>query len=309
MRVRCLVFAGLAGCSFPHGTPATGDATGSGGDSGLDAPVDSTTGATDAAPDTTTPPLDTANATIPDTSDNCPTVPNTNQRDHDGDLHGDACDKCPHLASTTDPDGDGDGVGDACDPRPGTGGDQIALFEGFYDATSIANWNEGGNGTWAVANGVLTQSSAATSGNNTLSPPITDTRAAITTSAKVIAKGIGTNGFNTPYVSVTAGIGQNQEYWCSVVDEGVGGNKLYATTVQGMNVQFPNTNWAGTFAANTVVQLKLSLLGGNNVCSAVEGATSAGVQGNTGNINGAVQVATRTASASFDYVFVVQIGN
>ncbi|NVB80427.1 MAG: hypothetical protein HOV81_18690 [Kofleriaceae bacterium] len=312
MRVRCLVLAVLAGCSFPHGTPATGDGPANGSDDApppSDAAVDSTAVSTDAPPDTPPPPTDTDNDTIPDTTDNCPTVANTNQRDHDGDNHGDACDRCPHLASATDPDGDGDGVGDACDPRPTTAGDSIVLFEGFYDATSIANWTAGGGGLWSVANGVLTQSSSATSGDNTLSPPITVTRAAVTTSAKAIALGDSSNAFNTPYISVTAAIAPNQSYWCSLVDED-NGDKIYASTIQGLNRQFPNTNWPGTFAANSVVQLNLALLGNNNACTVTQApATTAVVMGNTGNVAGGVQVATRTASASFDYLFVVKIGN
>jgi hypothetical protein len=313
MRVRCLVLAVLAGCSFSHGTPATGDASGNGSDDApppVDAPVDTTMVSTDAPPDTPPPPpTDTDGDTIPDTTDNCPMVANTNQRDHDGDSHGDACDRCPHLASATDPDGDGDGVGDACDPRPTTAGDSIALFEGFYDASSIATWTATGNGTWSVANGVLTQSSTTTSATtNALVAPGTIARAAITSSAKVIALGNGTNGTNTPHVSVAAGVTQTQSYWCSVVDEG-NSDKVYATTISGAAFAFPSVGWNGTFAANSIVQLTVALRGGNNVCTAVQNATSATVMGNTGTINGSVQVATRTASASFDYVFVVSIGN
>ena len=309
-----LVVLTLAGCSFSHGTAATSDdATGSGGD---DAPVvhdaaADTHVATDAAPDSPPPPpTDTDNDTIPDTTDNCPTVANTNQRDHDGDQHGDACDHCPHLASTTNPDGDGDGVGDACDPRPTTAGDSIALFEGFYDATSIANWTASG-GNWSVANGVLTQSSStASTTTNTLAAPVNITRAAVTTSAKVVA--FGNTGFgqgDDSHVSVAAGVQQNQSYWCSVVDEG-NDDQLYATTVSGMQTNYPKTDWPGTFAANSVVQLTVALLGNNNICTALQGAsTTANVSGNTNGLSGAVQVATRSASASFDYVFVVSIGN
>ena len=91
-----------------------------------------------------------------DGSDNCPTVPNVNQRDHDDDGPGDACDPCPHIpAGSTNGDSDGDGVGDACDPRPG-GQDRIGLFEGFYDLP--VGWSL--TGTWDVENGHLRHATA-----------------------------------------------------------------------------------------------------------------------------------------------------
>ncbi|HEY5950306.1 MAG TPA: hypothetical protein VIV40_32655, partial [Kofleriaceae bacterium] len=167
---------------------------------------------------------------------------------------------------------------------------------------------DSGNGTWSVANGVLTQSSTTTSTTtNAIGPTLSVARAAVTTSAHVIALGNATNGGENPHVSVAAGVAQNQSYWCSVVDEG-NNDKLYATVVrQGMFPSFPNTDWPGTFAANSDLQINLSLLGNNNVCTAVQGATTANISGTMGSTTGTVQLATRTASASFDYLFVVSM--
>ena len=80
----------------------------------------------DAPPDA---PLDTDGDGIPDSVDNCPTVPNPDQLDTDHDGIGDACDpdidgdgipnamdNCPLVPNENQRDTDGDGIGDACDP-------------------------------------------------------------------------------------------------------------------------------------------------------------------------------------------------
>ena len=62
---------------------------------------------------------DTDGDGIGDACDDCPLTPNPDQADADGDGVGDACDDCPGVPDREQSDGDGDGVGDACDPCPG----------------------------------------------------------------------------------------------------------------------------------------------------------------------------------------------
>ena len=50
---------------------------------------------------------------ITDSRDNCPSEPNPDQEDSDGDRRGDACDDCPFARPTRDRDSDG--LDDACD--------------------------------------------------------------------------------------------------------------------------------------------------------------------------------------------------
>jgi hypothetical protein len=181
--VRVVVLACLTACSFhEHPADIVDDAPardGPGRDSlVIDAPADGSGGGS----------ADSDGDTIVDSADNCPTVPNTDQRDWDGDHHGDACDHCPHLASATDPDADGDGVGDACDPRPSTAGDAIVLWDGFYDAAGIAGWADGGTGgtgTWTVTGGVLEESATNPNQFASLYAPTTYQHVYVATSATV----------------------------------------------------------------------------------------------------------------------------
>jgi hypothetical protein len=53
---------------------------------------------------------------IADAYDNCPFVPNRDQKDTDGDGIGDACDNCPTIANKDQSDINANGIGDVCDP-------------------------------------------------------------------------------------------------------------------------------------------------------------------------------------------------
>lgn len=83
-----------------------------------------------------------------DVFDNCPRVPNPDQRDRDGDGLGDLCDPCPTIANPDGKDPDGDGHVDACDNCPSlenpeqydADGDGLGdLCDGDRDGDGIAN--------------------------------------------------------------------------------------------------------------------------------------------------------------------------
>jgi hypothetical protein len=65
-----------------------------------------------------TPPPDTDRDGIGDDADNCPTIPNPDQKDFDDDGIGDVCDNCPKVANLDQANADGDAAGDACDCNP-----------------------------------------------------------------------------------------------------------------------------------------------------------------------------------------------
>ncbi|MCB0644141.1 MAG: thrombospondin type 3 repeat-containing protein, partial [Phaeodactylibacter sp.] len=61
---------------------------------------------------------DTDGDGVPDSSDNCPLVANSNQADTDSDGVGNKCDNCRGVANPDQIDADMDGDGDACDSCP-----------------------------------------------------------------------------------------------------------------------------------------------------------------------------------------------
>ena len=106
-----------------------------------------------ALPADTPAPIDTDKDGVPDSKDNCPSTPNTDQVDSNVDGTGDACpmepgpdeqtdvdtdgdgllgsaDNCPSNSNPDQEDTDGDGLGDACDPAT-TGGSAEICEDGI----------------------------------------------------------------------------------------------------------------------------------------------------------------------------------
>jgi hypothetical protein len=93
---------------------------------------------------------------VPDASDNCPAVSNSEQLDFDADLVGDVCDTCPADANPGQEDGDEDTFADACDncPEVANSGQEDSDGDGAGDAcdtpitTIYAGTLPRANGRW-----------------------------------------------------------------------------------------------------------------------------------------------------------------
>jgi hypothetical protein len=265
-----LVTAGA--CSFPHGQLS------------------------DASPDT---PPDVPSAKdgdgdgVLDEMDNCPSVANANQRDHDGDKHGDPCDGCPHLADATDPDADADGVGDACDPRPMLAGDEIALWEPFDDAVLPSSYVRMGIGS--ANSGGVTQNN--TNGESYLLLPNVFVHPYVATSFEVE----GVNGASARGGTCSSMDSTTGQYYCCMVK--ASGPTLGASSY-GPVTSFHNLPWSGSFAVGTKVDMSQNEVGDHD-CQ--QGALTTTTQ--LGSTNGKVGLFLESAAATYDYVFVVEIGN
>ncbi len=88
---------------------------------------------------------------IPDITDNCPDVPNSNQANGDGDSYGDACDNCPAVPNADQANSDYDTVGNACDNCPFTSNpdqsnsDADSLGDACDNCPAVANADQANN--------------------------------------------------------------------------------------------------------------------------------------------------------------------
>jgi hypothetical protein len=291
--VRWLVVA-LSACGFRHGEPAQlGDGAGTGSDSRSGSGSDAST-------------ADTDGDGIPDSSDNCPTIPNPLQHDWDHDGRGDECDLCPHIASAEDPDSDGDGVGDACDPRPGVT-DHRLYFLGFYDQTDITGWRNYANlGTWTVENGVLDETAAAA----ILildAPTATDdvyfaTRMEVTSSLNTTAAEIGFCGGD---------ISQGHQYYCcSINGTGVRATSAWEVIPASGGQLSDQHAWPGTLTVGSQIDVTGTMTASQSQCTFAQGAATATAATARGTPTpGAPCFYTQSnALGRWLYVFVVRLG-
>jgi hypothetical protein len=290
-----IVCSFAAACSFREGTPS---GSGGGGSDGVDAPGGD-------------PNADTDGDGIVDLADNCPTVANTDQHDHDGDLRGDACDVCPHLADTG-ADFDGDGVGDACDPRPTQVGDRIVLFDGFYGPLA---WTPvSGGAAWEIDAGTLRQPNA--DGSYQIVRVQTPAPHDVLVEARVRVNAVSQIVGARQSVGLVAGYQNTDDYfYCGIAAT------YYGSEVEAGRVD-PYTP-GGSFSYNQgdfgdqmtgdwlVLQARtVQAIGGDTHldCSGAR-AMAHGNAGYDAQIDAGGEISLRTngVDASFDYVFVVEV--
>jgi hypothetical protein len=282
-----LVLGVIAGCQFEHGgTPSTGDAV----------PSDAT--AADGSAH------DRDGDGVPDDVDDCPDAFDPKQYDFDGDHHGDACDHCPHIADPLDPDSDGDGVGDPCDPRPTIPGDRRVVWNAFRDEGELAGWS-GTAGTWVRSVDGIAQ---------------TDT------TAPVASFGLVTS-FDHLYVMASMrydAAGGATDRIAGVISGDVPGAQYYACSalLRGTTAMVGGfSKWSGSGMENRASSVwPGELIGGSfdivddtttdPQCQFAQAMQTAAVvvPGGRGSTSGELVLYTKSAAATFRYVFAVEIG-
>jgi hypothetical protein len=303
------LFVLLAGCGFHvHGAGTTGDAPGGGsadapGNGSSDAPlaIDAAP-MIDAAPDS---PNDTDGDGVPDLLDNCPNAANADQRDHDIDGRGDVCDLCPHITEVLDIDTDNDGVGDACDPRPTTAGDSRLLWVGFYDANDIVGWPLAG--TWAVSNGHLT-GGANNSGLQYIYPPTPYAHAYAETLAHFNTLANATGSVSPGAILYTGDSAPSPFYQCELAVTQNGANVYAIDAYPMMQNHSDQQTWTGTAAVGSEAVLHDGVVGTTHTCKVTQGLSTVSVTQAAGATNGVVALGSSFANVSFDYLFIVAIG-
>ena len=281
----CWILVALASCAFETSVmPGAGD----------DDPTDG--------------PVDTDGDTVLDADDNCPAVANTNQRDHDADLRGDACDLCPHVADEAG-DGDGDQIGDACDPR--IGADSVVVFDGFYDDSTALGWAKAG-GAWSLAGGKLRQTMTSTWAFIGPTTPIGRLYADYAFTPLTVGPAYIVQTQNGP-ATIQPSVGnfggvvqQSRNYGCAITRDP--GNRVTAwANVGGNNSNSPKT-WGGDLVANQTYRI-VENMATQNRCDFYQGAVTDSDSENLGATDGTFSLSVAASTVEIDYVFLVAIGS
>jgi hypothetical protein len=250
---------------------------------------------------------------VPDSMDNCPTMPNADQHDHDGDGRGDVCDVCPHVVDTG-ADYDGDGVGDACDPRPTTPGDRIALFEGFYGP--VAWMPVAGGSNWQYTNGYAVEPDSAAIYQLVWpdAPPPNN----VFVDARLRVNALGSASAPRRSAGIVLGYhALDDYYYCGIADTGGGAEidagKVWSDGEANGSFDYGTADFAGAMQGDwLVLQARTSQPadGGDTSldCLGGRGQTTGDAEYDAdADAGGEIGIRTNAAGASFDYVFVVAV--
>jgi len=245
-----------------------------------------------------------------DDVDNCRTIENPDQRDHDVDLTGDACDPCPHLhgADGSDIDGDLDLIGDGCDPRPGMAGDVVVGFYGFYDASEIADWTQFPDDDWGVVNNVLRLSTAPFGAVIELPVNETDVLVQMEVTPTMEPGGAGV----VHVVGISVGRTSAQHHDCIAKKESgqLGALRYYGETVANGPLE-QEVPWDGILVG---ADLRISALvhGMQTWCGVqtlpIGPSALLAVTNPIGQHTGAIAIGSSLLAIDVDYLFVVQRG-
>jgi hypothetical protein len=240
---------------------------------------------------------------VPNASDNCPDLANSDQANEDGDRFGDACDPCPELRDDTGLDTDGDGVGDLCDPHPMVAGDHIDLFEGFHHG--MPNWARSPN--W-VAAGDDVRVTAAPSTDEYLIIPLAATQKELVMASYVVEELPGSNtdhdvGVNTPYrASDDSGIE------CELYDPGMAGMPRYISLWNDFGSKEIGRN-AQTWTLGTAYTLAIQRSGTSFGCRITDSTGQAFTATGTATVSPTqpmISVRAFAATARISWVMVIR---
>jgi hypothetical protein len=246
-------------------------------------------------------PGDLDNDGVPDDIDNCPTVPNPDQANEDGDRFGDACDPCPIDSDDNPVDSDGDGVADPCDPHPETPGDQIVLFEGFHNGVPTS-WQVIGQATQA---GDDIEAVAAAGNHAALVPPVVSAQNMTVTTLLVIESSTVGNNLES-WASIVAPYDPSADtgIWCEIFNPAT--NEPLQKDVDifdgiGMAAKGSNNfDWQ----LDTPYQLVWTKTGGDYTCNVV-GETSASGSTNDTPTRQAIALHNFSSTVKYSYMMIV----